>query len=96
MAETAQRSVALECAHAPEAASVSRIRTCSRRVCALSQSRKGFCKHALRAGADLLPVYIFGQTQLFYTLGAACPALASRSRPIATSTHARSALSHLS
>lgn len=30
--------------------------------------RKGFCKHALASGAPLLPVYIFGQTQLFYTL----------------------------
>jgi len=32
-------------------------------------TRKGFCKHALRAGACVCPVYIFGQTQLFYTLG---------------------------
>ena len=42
-----------------------------RRECVLIASRKGFCKHALRAGADLIPVYIFGQTQLFYTLGGA-------------------------
>ena len=31
-------------------------------------ARKGFCRHALTSGAPLLPVYIFGQTQLFYTL----------------------------
>lgn len=42
------------------------------RACLLLQvvqlaNRKGFCKHALRAGAPLVPVYIFGQTQLFYT-----------------------------
>ena len=30
--------------------------------------RKGFLKHALRAGAPVMPVYIFGQTRLFYTL----------------------------
>ena len=30
--------------------------------------RTGFCKHALVTGSPLLPTYIFGQTQLFYTL----------------------------
>ena len=38
-----------------------------REVVNLAQ-RKGFCYHALAAGAPLLPVYIFGQTQLFFTL----------------------------
>lgn len=29
--------------------------------------RKGFCRHALQAGADLVPVYFFGHSQLYLT-----------------------------
>ena len=31
--------------------------------------RKGFCRHALQAGADLVPVYFFGHSQLYHRVG---------------------------
>lgn len=45
-------------------------------------SRKGFCRHALTSGAPLLPVYIFGQTQLFYTLSGRLQELLQRASRI--------------
>lgn len=58
-------------------------------------TRKGFCKHALRTGAPLLPVYIFGQTQLFYTFSvwqpcASCAACVRQAH--FKQAHARAAL----
>jgi len=45
--------------------------------------RKGFCKHALRTGAPVLPVYIFGQTQLFYTFSGGLAQLLRRASRMA-------------
>jgi len=41
-------------------------------------NRKGFCKHALRSGSPIVPVYIFGQTQLFFTFSGRLQDLMSR------------------